>query len=73
MFSHKTFASVLGKMCQTSSPHAERGPAQVLAHNVHRLAQGDAVPANIFHATCTRALNAICAKNAELRGSRRCL
>lgn len=63
MFSHKTFASVLGKMCQTSSPHAERGPAQALAHNVPQLAQGDAIHANIFNA-CTKALNALCAKAA---------
>lgn len=71
MFSHKTFASVLGKTCQTSSRHAERGPAQALAHNVPQLAQGDAVHANIFNA-CTKALNALCAKAAELQGSRRC-
>lgn len=71
MFSHKTFASVLEKTCQTFSPQAERGPAQALAHNVPQLAQGDAIYANIFNA-CTKALNALCAKAAELRGSRRC-
>lgn len=71
MFSHKIFTSVSGKMCQMSSPHTKRGPAETLAHNVHQWVWGGAIHANVFNATCARALSAVCAKAAELWGSRR--
>lgn len=72
-FSHKTFASVSGKMHQMCSLHAGRGPAQAPAHNIHQWVWGDAIiQDNVFNASHAGALSALCTKAAELRGSRRC-
>lgn len=65
MFSHKTFAFVLGKMCQMSLQH--KRPACTRAHSVHQLVWGDAMSANVFNATHAGTLSAERAK-AETAG-----
>lgn len=41
--------------------------------HIHQWVRGDAIiQCNVFNATHTRALSAVCTKAAELRGSRRC-
>lgn len=74
MFSHKTFASALGKMWQTFLPHTEGETAQELAYKAHGLAWGGATHARAFNATRARsfhAMRSVRASAAEPWGSRR--